>query len=248
MLGGNRGSGAVLGNVPPESGHRHIFLCLTLFHLAGGIGLVAFNDFVHKAIGRYEWGAFFGWRVCLGGGAAVLAAMVARQVLSSRELYPHPTAYSILFFFAALFLAVQILCILPMNEPPNQALPDREPLRDYFKDLIKIFKSFSWFRTLLCAKLLLGGALLATPFYVIFATKKLGQPLVTVGTYTILVMLAKGIGGLLWGKLGDRHGHKSTLIIVGGLTILPHLLAILSSVLHPSLMYGVFFTRQTRTQ
>ena len=82
----------------------------------------------------------------------------------------------------------------------------------------------------------------AIPYYVIFATEQLGQPLVAVGTYTVLVVLAKMVGGLFWGRLADRYGHKRVLILVGFVSLLPYLLAYLSSIVHPLLMYGVFFS------
>lgn len=216
------------------------FVCLTLFYLTGGIGLIAFNDLTRKVIHQDKWGAFFGWRGFLGGVVAMATALVARWVLSAKEWFPHPIDHSTLFFLAALFLGIQVLFLVPMEEPPTHAAPHREPLTTYLKDLRKILKTQPWFRTLVCAKLFLGGALLATPFYVIYATEVLEQPLVAVGTYTFLVMAAKAAGDLWWGRLSDQIGHRSALILVGVLSLLPHLLAILSGLLHPFLMYGVF--------
>lgn len=217
-------------------------LCLTLFYLAGGIGLIAFNDLVHKVIHRHERGSFFGWRGFLGGGAAILTALVSRWVLSLTEIFPHPAEHSFLFFLAALFLSIQILCLLPMQEPPTQTFYEKEPLKDYFQNLMKTLKSCTWLRTLTYTKLLMGATLLATPYYVIFAMEQLGQSFVAVGTYTILVVLAKPVGGLLWGKLGDRYGHKDVLILVGYANLLPYPLAFLAGVVHPLFMYGVFLS------
>lgn len=218
------------------------FLGLILFYTIGGIGLIAFNDFTAKVIDRNERGTYFGWRGFLGGGAAVLTALVARWVLSLPDLIPHPTEHSLLFFLAALFFATQILFLLPMEEPLTHTPPQQEPLKGHLKDLNRILTSYPWLRTLCYTKLLLGGALLAIPYYVIFATEQLGQPLVAVGTYTVLVVLAKMVGGLFWGKLADRYGHKRVLILVGFVSLLPYLLAYLSSIVHPLLMYGVFFS------
>jgi MFS family permease len=218
------------------------FLGLSLFYITGGIGQIAFHDFIRKVIRSNAFGAFFGWRSFLGGGVAVLAAFVARWILSLPELFPHPIEHSMLFLFAALFLGVQVFCVLPIEEPPTQTYPHREPLIRYLKDLITILRSNRWFRTLVCTKLLLGGVLLTTPYYVIFSLEKLGQPQIVVGTYTILLMVSKSMGGLLWGKLEDRHGHKTILIIVGCVGLLPYLLAFFSGLTNPWLMHGVFFS------
>lgn len=218
------------------------FVFLTLFYVTGGIGLVAFNDFTQKVIHQAERGAFFGWRGFLGGASAVATALVARWVLSSRDLFPHPLDHATLFLLASLFIGFQVFCVLPIDEPPNNISSGRVPLKDYIKELSGILRSYSWFRTLVLVKLFLGGALLATPFYVVYATDALDQPLAAVGTYTLIIMLAKASGDLLWGKLADRFGHGFVLIVVGFASILPHLLAFFSGIFHPLLMYGVFFS------
>lgn len=218
------------------------FIGISLFYATGGIGLVAFNDFTRKTIDRQERGSFFGWRALLGGAAAIVTALVAWWILSLMEPFPRPTRHGLLFLLAALFIAVQIFFFLPMKEPATHTVSQREPLKDYLKELIKILKSSRWFRTLTFTKLLLSGAVLATPFYVTFATAKLGQPLMAVGTYTILLVVAKGLGGFLWGKLADRKGHRFVLIVVGCFALLPPIFGLLSGLHHPSWMYGVFFS------
>lgn len=217
------------------------FISLTLYYLSGGIGLMAFNDLTNKVIHPSERGSFFGWRGLLGGGAALLTALVARWILSRADIFPHPLEHGLLFLLAASFLALQVLWVLPIEEPSTKTVNGRAPLTDYLKDLVVILRSHRWFRTLVLVKVGLGGLLLATPFYVVFATERLGQPLVVVGTYTFLVMLAKSVGSMIWGQLEDRFGHTSILVIVGWLGITAPVLAIFSDLLHPGFMYGTFF-------
>ena len=218
------------------------FIGISLFYMAGGIGLVAFNDFTRKTIDRQERGSFFGWRALLGSAAAIVTALVAWWILSLMESFPRPTQHGLLFLLAALFIAVQVFFIRPMKEPATHTVSQREPLKDYFKELAMILKSNRWFRTLTITKLLLSGTVLATPFYVTFAITKLGQPLMSVGAYTILLVVAKGLGGFLWGKLADRKGHRLVLIVVGCFGLLPPIFGLLSGLHHPFWMYGVFFS------
>ncbi|MFQ6030278.1 MAG: MFS transporter, partial [Dehalococcoidia bacterium] len=178
----------------------------------------------------------------LGGAAAVVTALAARWALSFMEPFPRPTQHTLLFFLAALFIGVQIFLFAQIKEPPSKTVAQREPLKDYLKELIKILKSSRWFRTLTYTKLLLSGAVLATPFYVTFATAKLGQPLMAVGTYTILLVVARSLGGFLWGKLADRKGHRLVLIVVACLSLLPPLFGLLAGFLHPYWIYAVFFS------
>jgi MFS family permease len=235
-------AGFLWGRSHPEAVTLVFLLGLSFFYLAGGLGLIAFNEFARKVIERKSLGAYFGWRGFLGGGASLLTALLSVWVLSLTDVFPHPLEHSVLFFLASLLLALQVFCVLPVKEPPTVVESSERAEGRYLDELRSILGRFAWFRRLVWTKVLLAGALLASPYYVIAAREILGQPLVAVGTYTLLLMAAKASGSLIWGYLGDRVGHKMTLLLVGTLALVPMVFGLAALHRHPALMYGTFLS------
>ncbi len=83
------------------------------------------------------------------------------------------------------------------------------------------------FRRYLTTRMVLALADVATPFYAIFATRRLGAPEDTVGLYIVLTTLAAMVTNPLWSWMSDHRGSRPLLLAAALSWILMPLIAFL---------------------
>ncbi|MHC4479481.1 MAG: MFS transporter [Planctomycetota bacterium] len=149
----------------------------------------------------------------LGSGVAQIAAGKVQDGLS------FPGNYTILFMGAAVFFVLALVFYAAVREPSSLSEPYK-PLgvRDLFGRFAQSLREVN-FRNYLVGRALmtLGGG--AAVFYAVYFAGEEGGGLER-GTVTVIggvsLSIAHGIASYVLGRLGDRKGHK-TGIVVGSL-------------------------------
>jgi predicted MFS family arabinose efflux permease len=90
-------------------------------------------------------------------------------------------------------------------------------------------------------RLLLGGASLSVPFYVLFARQHLGVSEAAAGLYLTIQKIGEITTGALWGYLSDRFGPAIGLRAVAAGVVCAPLVALLAAFGHAALFPLVFF-------
>lgn len=163
------------------------------------IGLIA--DVVPPDIrGRY-----FGMRSAIIGVVGMAAGLVAGRYL---DRTPAPGSFQMVFVVALLF-AVAGLCLFRWYyEPPaaHQRLQLRDsivlPLRD---PNFRKFLAFSMYWQ--------GSVMIAAPFVIPYFLQHLHMSFTQIAIWSAIASSAALITSPLWGRIGDRAGHKTVLSI-----------------------------------
>ena len=181
---------------------------LAVFYAGGGLGNIPYTDIIGKAIPASHRGTFFGGKEALAGPLAVGAALLARRVLGE---IAYPNNYALLFGVAAIALAVASIGFWVIREPPRTDAPGRpQPWRAYWAQLAGTARQL---KTLVIVQLLTGVSLMALPFYVVYASDKLGGPAGAVGWFLMAQVIGGTLGNLVWAQLVDRMSSRTMLLV-----------------------------------
>lgn len=212
-----------------------------LFWLMDGACAVSWFDIVAKAIPVRVRGRFFGAMQLSAGLCAAGAGLVAASVLNS-PAWPYPLNFAILGSFWFVGAMGSQLGLSMIVEPPGTAGGEeqRPTFTQYVRLAVPMLRGSPRLRMLIVTRILLDGAGIAAPFYVLFAQRELGVSLRMVGLYTVAQSIGRIAAGPLWGWLSDRFG---TTVGVRGIALTiacTPIVALLSLTGEPWLMFGVF--------
>ncbi|MFQ5813031.1 MAG: MFS transporter [Anaerolineae bacterium] len=201
------------------------FTLLAAYSLTAGLAGICFVDVVAKAIPSTRRGAFFGWRRFLGGFLALGGSLLVKYILDERRGLAFPDNYAILFLLSFFTLCVAMSCFILVVEPLESVNEERVPLGRQFRRALGLPRRDRNYRRFLTMRLLLMGAEIATPFYIVYAKRALSVPVGMVGVYLTGATLASFASNLLWGRISDRQGNKLLLALSNSLGLFIPLIA-----------------------
>ena len=175
--------------------------------VASGLGGLAFFDVVAKTIPARRRGSFFTLRQFLGGLLGLGGGWVVKTILNSPAL-PFPDGHALLFLLYCAVMAPSILAFALVREPPGVAVDEVVTLGEQLRRAGRLWRTDRVYRRFIAARLTLGLANIALPFYGIYAKRVLGAAGGMVGIYVAARVGAMLLFNLLWGRLSDRHGNR----------------------------------------
>ena len=193
------------------------FTLLTASSLGAGLSGLCFVDFVAKAIPPTRRGAFFAWRLFLGGLLALGGSLLVRYILDERRGFAFPDNYAILFLLSFFALCAGLGSFVLVVEPLEPVNEERISLARQVRRALDLPRRDKNFRRFLTMRLLLMGAEIASPFYIVYAKQALSLPVSMVGVYLTGTTLASFASNLLWGRISDRRGNKLLLALSNSL-------------------------------
>jgi len=218
-----------------------VFSIVALFWLMDGACAVSWFDIVAKAVPARVRGRFFGIMQTVAGLLAIGAGLLVQRILRSPAL-PYPQNFALLggLWFAGAMLSQLGLTLIV--EPPG--VQDKEETRPSFVEYLRrtpvLLHRYPRLRGLIITRVFLDGAMLAAPFYVLFAQRDLGASLSVAGVYTVAQNIGRVATGPLWGWLSDRVGTTASVRTIAVCILLAPVLALSSTEERAWLMVLVF--------
>jgi MFS family permease len=203
--------------------------------LSGGGGL-SFMDIVAKAIGADRRGSFFAWREFAGGVLALAAGALTSYMLGAQSGLAFPVNFASLFAVATLALAGGLIAFAQVTEPAGVAIAEHSG-RAGWRAIPALLRRDRNYTAFVAARILLLVQGVSRPFYTVFAVEKLAAPTSAAGAYLTGFTLAAVGSTILWGRLSDRHGNRTAMLVASLLSILPPLVPL---VLGTRLSYVAF--------
>jgi len=173
--------------------------------------------------------------VIMLGGARLIG-----MVLGDERL-PFPNNYALIFGAAGVIFALSILPMIFIRELPSGKTVEKTPsMAEFLPSLGHVLRSDSAFRSMVIARLLTSLFVMGNPFYIGFATVKLGLSS-TVAVPTLLAMQTIGSvsGSLIYTWLGARNNLMYIRLALGVSAFLP-LSALLAAHIGPAPLYVGF--------
>lgn len=231
----------LLARESPTTALAWVFGMTTVFWVMDGACAVSWFDIVAKTIPARIRGRFFGAMQATAGALAICAGLLVHQILRSPQL-PYPANFallSMLWFVGAMGSQLGLWLI---EEPHGQGLPsdERWGLRAYLGQTIPLLNRSPRLRALILTRVLLDGAGLAAPFYVLFAQRDLGVSLHMAGIYTIAQNAGRVATGPVWGWVSDRAGSSAAVTAISICVLATPLAALAATGATPWVLVIVF--------
>lgn len=212
-----------LGNPFDATTTMAIFFSLyALFTFSAGATAVPWQDFISRVIPQQWWGTFFGMQSGLGSLLGVAGASVAARVLDNKPIligewqvvpamaFPNNVGFLALVCFTCMAIAyIFLLLCVEVPRPPQE----RQPFWYLIQQAPVLLRTNHEFTRYLIAVVLIGIGMMGQNFVTAAALSKFNVSGSTVGTFTIVLLLAQALGNFGLGALSDRWGHKRILVL-----------------------------------
>jgi MFS family permease len=207
-------------------------LFLLIFRVTDALGAVAWFDILGRVFPANRRGRLFGLGQVLSGLLSIGAGLLINAILGDRGP-PFPHNYALIFLTAGLLLTISWLAEFLIEEPEKAPPPSDETPTPFMQRVGHIWREDRHFRLFIGVRLLFGLSNLAIPFYVVFATDRLGLGEGTVGTFTSAQVVGSIAGAVILGALYERQGGRRAVQAGIGAAVFSPLWALLLSLLLP---------------
>ncbi len=201
-------------------------LLITVFRWLGeGASYPFWDDWLARLFSKRMRGRALGMIAAAIAAGGALAALTAGQV---QHLVPFPLNYALLFAGAAVFFSVLLVVLMGIREPAPPPVQEQLTPRDMVGLFVQSLRE-SNYRRYLFGRILLtfGGG--AAGFYAVHFSSAEGGGLSdsTVMTLGLCLAIPQAVGSYVLGHLGDRAGHKASIVIGAGAQVLSVVVAYL---------------------
>jgi len=189
-----------------------LFFFLLIFTFMGGVAVVPFYDIWAKSLPSRLRGRFFGHRQLWGGILAIGSGYITKIILGNDKIiFPHN--YSLLFFFAFVFMGISYIALGSVREPIQEVHETALTFKKFLNKAFRILRENKNYRIFLYVQILGGASALALPFYVLYARDVLEVRLEMVGIFLMAQMIGNVLSNVLWAYISDFVGNKRVIQI-----------------------------------
>ena len=187
------------------------FFFLGMASASSGICNPAWYDMIAKVIPLKKRGMWAGVSNSLGAFLGIAGAWVAGSILVA-WVYPHN--FALCFFLAFIAASISWVGLALNREPVSPIVKAPSSLNNYFKQLPGVLRRDPNYVRFLTSRTVanLGG--MAAGFFMVYGMEKFSFSGAQVGSLTGVLIASQAVMNLVFGALGDRHGHKGILVSV----------------------------------
>jgi len=198
------------------------FTCLGLFAIFDGFTSVSWFDILARAIPLQQRGRLSGIAQFISGLIGVGVGGLVSVILGR---YTFPNNYALLLTLAGIALIPSTIALILIREPPPKT--DRDAPDSMTRDKWCQILANPHFCRLIGSRLLIGSMGLATSFYVLHAERVLRLPPQVIGQFVSAETLARIVGSLILGLVGERWGPRYVARIGSAVAALGPLFALI---------------------
>ncbi len=211
----------------------YYYVCFIFYGLAIGIIIPIWTEFLSHVFPRKNRGHYLGISFAFNSVGGFLGGILVKILLNSSIAFPNNFGWG--FIIMGSSLIVGILVFLLFNIDNKSADAPHKTIADFWTDTKVIIQTHRNFRYYLFSRIFITAHFPAMSLYAVYTQDLFSFDISEAGVFTILQVIAFGFGSVSAGKIGDRWGHKTAII----LSFSGYLLAIIFTVFASS-MYHVY--------
>ncbi len=211
------------------------YICFILYGLAVGMVIPIWADFLNHVTQARNRGTFFGISFAFNSIGGFIGGLVSRQLFSSVD-FPRSFGWGFLITFLALVIGTAAFIFFKIREP-EEVQPHRT-VGQFWSETRGIIRQHRNFRRYIFSRIFFTANFPAVSLYAIYAHDRFGFDVSEAGIFTAINTIAFGSASYLAGRLGDRFGHKTAIIM----SMCFHLTALITAVSAQNMwwVYAVF--------
>ena len=195
------------------------FLFFILYSLSIGIIVPIWADFLDKTTNKSLRGKFFGLGFAFNSIGGFFGGTILKTLLKTNIPFPNNFGYGFFVLFISLFLGTAIFYFYKEKRRSHK----NKSYKQFKTDTKLIINSHPNFHRYLFSRIFYCATLPAMGLYAIYCQNKFNFDISEVGVFTVLNVSSMGIVSYFSGNIGDKYGHKISMVIA----YLFHFLAVL---------------------
>lgn len=226
-----------LGGDQPQLMLLAFFICLGIAAFGDGIVGVPWADLAGTSLNQRWRARIFGLTTGVTSIVLLLIAPLVGVILGHPDL-PFPNNYALLFGISGVLFVLSIVPGLFFHElPGGKGLVKTPTMGEFLPELGRVLRTDGPFRAIIIARVFTSLFMMASPFYIGFATVELGMSSEDAVPALLAVQTLGAIGGaLLYTWLGARNNLAYLRLALAGAMLLP-VCALLAAGIGPVALY-----------
>ena len=200
------------------------FILFIIYSLSIGIIVPIWADFLEKTTKRSLRGKFFGVGFAFNSLGAFGGGILLKVLLETSIPFPKNFGYGFIILFFCLSIGTFFFAFYK-EKKQNKSSTSFKQFKIETKQIIKNRPNFHRY---LFSRIFYCATLPALGLYAVFCQKKFGFNISEIGLFTVLNVISMGISSYISGYLGDKHGHKISMLIAYSFHLIAVILALLS--------------------
>jgi MFS family permease len=215
-----------------------LYLAILVFYGTDGVSSVPWFELVAKAVPPHRRGRLFGIAQIFGALGGMGVGAIVALILGSATI-GFPNGYALLFLISGCLFLFNLVPFWLVKEPVNEAAEsgkrERLTARQFSASLLRIVRTDATFVRLIVSRLLLGTAMAAFPFYILFMGSQFSMSAERLGLLTSAQVLGGLLGGLAIGWIADHRGPRTVIRLSAVICATIPLIALFMVLLHAAL-------------
>ena len=207
----------------PNAWKIYLFFFL-LYGLSVGVIVPIWADFLDKTTNKSLRGKFFGLGFAFNSMGGFVGGITLKYLLSANIPFPKNFGYGFFILFFSLILGTIVFYFYKEKKHQHH----KKSFLQFKQETKLIINSHSNFHKYLISRVFYCATLPAMGLYAIYCQNKFNFDISEIGIFTILNVSAMGLFSYISGDIGDRYGHKYSLIMAYALHLLALLLVLFS--------------------
>ena len=214
------------------------FIYFLFYGLSIGVVMPIWAEFLNKTTLKSERGRFFGLGFAFNSIGSFTGGIALRILLDSD--IPFPKNFGIGFLVLFISIALGTLVFWFYRVKPTKNISRHRTIKDFMSETIKIVTGHKNFQKYLLSRIFFCASLPGMGLYAVYCQNKFNFDISEVGVFTIFNVIASGSASYLVGRMGDRWGHKSGMMVA----YVAHFLAVILALNAQNMywVYGIFIT------
>ena len=200
------------------------FILFITYSLSIGIIVPIWADFLEKTTKRSLRGKFFGVGFAFNSLGAFGGGILLKFLLETNIPFPKNFGYGFIILFLCLSIGTSFFAFYKEKKQNKSSTS----FKQFKKETKEIIKNRPNFHRYLFSRIFYCASLPAIGLYAVFCQKKFGFNISEIGSFTVLNVISMGISSYMSGYLGDKHGHKISMLIAYSFHLVAVILALLS--------------------
>ena len=200
------------------------FSLFVIYALSIGIIVPVWADFLEKTTKRSLRGKFFGAGFAFNSIGAFGGGISLKFLLEADIPFPNNFGYGFIVLFICLSLGTFVFTFY--KEETNKK--SNKSFKQFKIETKQIIQNRPNFHRYLFSRIFYCTTLPALGLYAVYCQNKFGFNISEIGSFTILNVISMGTFSYISGYLGDRYGHKISMLLAYSFHLLAVILALYS--------------------